>query len=188
MHKPSTRYGISNASAASCPDVHLFKPLADRARRDGAISTTQIEGLGCRRFHFRNLWEALTDYDLWPIYLLGLPRNIPNTPIQAYLTLILKSLGFRSFEANLLTIPAYVLLLSQLIFWTWFSEKINNRFLIVLLCQFRMLPLLVALEVLPKGQGGPWARYYPPLRLPLCACHHRGNHLTQRRKRADADR
>jgi hypothetical protein len=108
---------------------------------------------------FTLLWEALTDYDLWPIYLLGLTWSIPNTPIQAYLTLILKSLGFGTFETNLLTIPAYVLLLAQLIFWTWFSEKINNRFLIVLLCQFWMLPLLVALEVLPVGQGGPWTRY-----------------------------
>lgn len=105
------------------------------------------------------LWEALTDYDLWPIYLLGLSWTIPNTTIQAYLTLVLKSLGFGTFETNLLTIPASVLFLIQLIFWTWFSEKINNRFLIVLMSQIWVFPLLVALEVLGPNQGGPWARY-----------------------------
>lgn len=105
------------------------------------------------------LWEALTDYDLWPIYLMGLTWTIPNTPIQAYLTLVLKGLGFGTFQTNLLSIPAYVLFLCQLIFWTWFSEKINNRFLCALICQLWMLPLLVALEVLGPNQGGPWARY-----------------------------
>jgi hypothetical protein len=105
------------------------------------------------------LWEALTDYDLWPISLLGLTWTIPNTPIQAYLTLVLRGLGFSTFQTNLLTIPAYVLFLCQLIFWTWFGEKLNNRFFCVLCSQIWMFPLLVALEVMGATQGGPWARY-----------------------------
>ena len=106
------------------------------------------------------LWQALTDYDMWPIYLLGLTWTIPATPATNYLTLIVKGLGFTTFQTNLLTIPAYVLFLLQLIFWTWTSEKINNRFLIVLVCQIYMLPLLVALEVLPgSAGGGAWVRY-----------------------------
>lgn len=104
------------------------------------------------------LWEALTDYDMWPIYLLGLSWTIPNTPIQAYLTLILRSLGFDTFTTNLLTIPAYFLFLFQLLFWSWLSERINNRFLCVLICQIWMLPLLIALEFIPIG-ASPWARY-----------------------------
>jgi hypothetical protein len=103
------------------------------------------------------LWEALTDYDMWPIYLIGLSWQIPVTPVTAYLTLIIKGEGFDTFETNLLTIPAYVLFLIQLIFWTWVSEKINNRFLIILFSQIWVLPLLVALELLPKGD--PWVKY-----------------------------
>jgi hypothetical protein len=61
--------------------------------------------------NFTLLWEALTDYDLWPIYLLGLTWTIPNQPIASYLTLTLKTLGWNTFQTNLLTIPAYTLFL-----------------------------------------------------------------------------
>lgn len=105
------------------------------------------------------LWESFSDYDMWPIYLLGLTWGIPQQPIAAYLTLTLKTyLGFDTFESNLLTIPAYVLFLLQLIFWTWISEKINNRFLIVLFCQFYMLPILIALECIPANTSA-WDKY-----------------------------
>ena len=104
------------------------------------------------------LWEALMDYDLWPVYLLGLTWGIPNTCIQNYLTLIIKSLGFNTFQTNLLSIPAYVLFLSQAIFWTWLSEKINNRFMIVLFCQIWMFPMILSLEVLPNDANA-WVRY-----------------------------
>lgn len=106
------------------------------------------------------LWEALIDYDLWPVYILGLTWSIPQQQVSSYLTLNLKQLGFDTFQTNLLTIPGYVLFLLQLIFWTWVSEKINNRFIIVLMCQFYMLPLVIALEVLP-GSASPWAWYAP---------------------------
>ena len=105
------------------------------------------------------LWEALKDYDMWPIYLLGLTWTIPQQCATAYLTLILKSLGFNTFETNLLTVPAYTLFVLQLIFWTWLSERINNRYLIILVCQIWMFPLLVALETLPGGKTYNWPRY-----------------------------
>jgi len=94
-------------------------------------------------------WKALTDYHLWPIYLLGLSWSIPVTPPQAYMTLTCKALGFNTFETNLLTIPAYTLFIIQLLFWTWVSEKINQRVLISLITQVWTLPLLIALVALP---------------------------------------
>jgi hypothetical protein len=78
--------------------------------------------------------------------------------MTSYLTLNLRSLGFNTFETNLLTIPAYVLFIIQLLFWTWLSEKINQRFLVGLCSQIWVLPLLIALEVLPKA-ASPWARW-----------------------------
>ena len=107
----------------------------------------------------RLLWQALKDYDMWPIYLLGLTWIIPNQCATAYLTLTLKSLKFNTFETNLLTVPAYVLFILQLVFWTWVSERINNRFLIILICQIYMFPLLVGLETLPGGHAFAWNRY-----------------------------
>ncbi|KAH6660245.1 major facilitator superfamily domain-containing protein [Truncatella angustata] len=104
------------------------------------------------------LWEAMKDFDLWPVYIYGLTWSIPTTPITAYLTLNLKSLGFDTFQTNLLTIPAYALYLIQLLFWTWYSEKINNRFLVVLITQLWVLPLVIALELLPTS-ASPWSWY-----------------------------
>jgi len=103
-------------------------------------------------------WQALTDWDLFPVYLLGLTWTMAHGTVQAYLTLTLRSLGFDTFTSNLLTIPASFLLFLQLLFWTWLSERINNRFGIVLLCQVWVLPLLVALAVVPNNVSA-WARY-----------------------------
>lgn len=54
----------------------------------------------------RRLWQTMKDYDLWPLYLLGLIIFIPQSPPSKYLTLIVKSLGFSTFNTNLLTIPS----------------------------------------------------------------------------------
>lgn len=140
---------------------HEEKIMVNRILRDdpskGGMHNRQGLTLGL-------LWEALCDYDLWPIYLLGLTWLIPSTPITAYLTLNLKALGFNTFETNLLTIPAYVLFLIQLLAWTWMSEKWNNRMGIVLVSQIWCFPLVLALELLP-GTASPWAWYVCSLLL-----------------------
>lgn len=104
------------------------------------------------------LWASLTDYDLWPLYAISFTLLIPTNPVTAYLTLNLKSLGFDTFETNLLTIPAYVLFLIQLVFWSWISEKINNRMAVVMFYSIWCLPLLLALELLPST-ASPWSWY-----------------------------
>jgi hypothetical protein len=54
----------------------------------------------------KRLWESMKDYDLWPLYLLGLMAYIPQGPPYKYVTLTLRSIGFNTFDTNLLTIPA----------------------------------------------------------------------------------
>ncbi|KAL8788407.1 MAG: hypothetical protein Q9195_007286 [Heterodermia aff. obscurata] len=108
----------------------------------------------------RLLWASLADYDMWPIYLIGLTWTVPFTPETSYLSLTLRSLGFDVFQTNLLIIPSSVLFILQLLFWTWFSEKFNQRFLIGLISQIWVFPLLIALETLPlKFHGAQWARF-----------------------------
>ena len=83
-----------------------------------------------------------------------------QTPETSYLTLTLKSLGFDTFSTNLLVIPSSVLFIIQLLFWTWFSEKMNQRFFIGLVSQIWTIPLIIALETLPTTfQGSNWIRY-----------------------------
>ncbi|KAF2114546.1 phthalate transporter [Lophiotrema nucula] len=107
---------------------------------------------------FRAIGRCLADYHMWPLYLVGLSWLIPNNPMQAYLTLQLKAVGFDTFKTNLLTIPAYVLFICQLLFWTWLSEKINERFLTALVSQLWALPLLIALAVIPAATSH-WAKW-----------------------------
>lgn len=106
----------------------------------------------------RLLWSALSDWDLWPIYLYGFTLLIPVRPIDQYLTINLKALGFDTFQANLLTIPGYVLFLIQLVFWSRVSERWNNRMLIVFLYSVWVFPLVLALELMPAGSS-PWKWY-----------------------------
>jgi hypothetical protein len=58
-----------------------------------------LQGLGLAM-----LWECLKDYQIWPIYLLGLTWVISDTPPTQYPTLQLRPLGFGTFETNLLTV------------------------------------------------------------------------------------
>jgi hypothetical protein len=104
------------------------------------------------------LWDALMDYDLWPLYAISWTMLIPTNPVTAYLTLNLKALGFGTFETNLLTIPGYVLFLAHLILISWYSEKINNRMALLLYYSFWCFVLLLTLELLPAN-ASPWAWY-----------------------------
>ncbi|KAE8145693.1 major facilitator superfamily domain-containing protein [Aspergillus avenaceus] len=104
------------------------------------------------------LWEAFCDYDMWPIYLLGLTWMIPNTPATNYITLELKSMGFGTFETNLLTIPAYVIFIINLLVWTWISERFYQRLVLGVGSMIWCLVLLIALEVLPEN-ASTWSRW-----------------------------
>lgn len=55
------------------------------------------------------VWQSIKDFDLWPIYILGLLFQTPMATPAAYLTLSLKGLGFDTFKTNLLVIPSKVL-------------------------------------------------------------------------------
>ncbi|KAL2257847.1 hypothetical protein VTK26DRAFT_9086 [Humicola hyalothermophila] len=105
------------------------------------------------------LWESLCDYDLWPIYLLGLTFSIPAGPPDQYLTLTLRQLGFDTFDSNLLSIPCQVATTVNMLLLTYISERLNQRALPGLFVQLWLLPCVVALAVLPSGENNRWGAY-----------------------------
>jgi len=129
--------------------------LVTRVLRDDPTKSTMHNR---QALSIRDIWNSLCDYDMWPIYILGLTWGLPVGPPTAYLTLSLRNLGFNTFQTNLLTIPAYVLFIGQILFFTWLSEKLNERLLICLSTQIWALPLLIALEVIPTTASN-WTRY-----------------------------
>ncbi|CAM1504852.1 Fc.00g024430.m01.CDS01 [Cosmosporella sp. VM-42] len=57
------------------------------------------------------LWKSFTDYDLWPVYVIGIFFETPTAPPKTYLTLSLKDLGFSTFNVTLLAIAVVPLLI-----------------------------------------------------------------------------
>ncbi|KAF2665713.1 MFS general substrate transporter [Microthyrium microscopicum] len=105
------------------------------------------------------LWAAMKDYDLWPIYLLGLTCFIPQSPPAVYLTQTLRNLGFSTFNTNLLTIPSSVFHIITLLSITWISEKLNSRALVAMFQSIWTLPCIIALYAWPGLLKQQWASY-----------------------------
>ncbi|KAL7273650.1 hypothetical protein RUND412_003478 [Rhizina undulata] len=104
------------------------------------------------------LFKALKDFDLWPLYIIGLLAYIPPAPPATYLALIIKNMGFSTFEANLLTIPSQFLSMVFLLLISWASEWLNERSLVSSISNIWIFPFLVALITIP-ADASPWIRY-----------------------------
>ncbi|KAE8451328.1 hypothetical protein EG329_003957 [Mollisiaceae sp. DMI_Dod_QoI] len=105
------------------------------------------------------LWESLSDYDLWPIYALGLIAYIPQSPPGTYLTLTLRELGFSKFTTNLLTIPNAVFGIITLLGITRLSEAVHERTFIAMLQPLWTLPCIITLRVWKGALVKPWPTY-----------------------------
>ncbi|KAF2125896.1 MFS general substrate transporter [Dothidotthia symphoricarpi CBS 119687] len=101
---------------------------------------------------------AWTDPSMWGLYLIGLIAYIPASPVQAYLTLTLKRLGFTTFASNMLTVPSAVLQILTMFALAYSSDYFNERTLHCIVGEFWLLPLLTALLTLPDG-GREWDRF-----------------------------
>ncbi|KAI8964175.1 allantoate permease [Daldinia sp. FL1419] len=119
----------------------------------------------------RRLWEALKDYDLWPLYIIGFCAYVPQSPPKTYLTLTLRSLGFSTFDTNLLTIPADVIHIINLILITRLSEWLNERSLVAIVQPLWTLPCIFALRFwggLIEDKWGTYAIMMVLLSYPYC--------------------
>ncbi|KII91646.1 hypothetical protein PLICRDRAFT_51782 [Plicaturopsis crispa FD-325 SS-3] len=104
------------------------------------------EGLSLKR-----LWQAMCDYDLWPLYILGLTFGIPTSTPTNYMTLSLRNLGFSTFQTNLLSIPYSAAGIITMYGITLISETFNERSLVASMEDLWSLPFLIALYLLPAN-------------------------------------
>jgi predicted MFS family arabinose efflux permease len=107
----------------------------------------------------KRLWNAAKDYDLWPLYAIGLVAYIPQSPPATYLTLTLKSLGFSTFNTNLLVIPSQVFHIFTLLAITQLSERTNERTLVSMIQPIWTLPCIIALRFWPGALKNAWGTY-----------------------------
>jgi hypothetical protein len=95
---------------------------------------------------------------MWGLYFIGLIAYIPASPVQGYLTLTLKRLGFSRFDSNMLTIPSAALQVITMLALAYSSEYFNERTFHCIFGEFWIMPLLIALLTLPDG-GREWGRF-----------------------------
>ena len=103
-----------------------------------------------------HVWKSLCDYDLWPLYLLGLTNNIPFSTPKIYQTLSLKGLGFTTFETNLLVIPSQLLHVVNMLALTYLSEAIGQLSLVALIQQIWAIPFLLWLRFADATSVSKW--------------------------------
>ncbi|TID15803.1 hypothetical protein CANINC_004332 [Pichia inconspicua] len=74
------------------------------------------------------LFQAIGDWHLWPMYLIGIVAYVPESTLSSYMTLLLRGMGFNVFHTNLLCIPFNVLKLVVLLSMSWLNERVGNIF------------------------------------------------------------
>ncbi|KAI1655010.1 MFS general substrate transporter [Daldinia decipiens] len=104
------------------------------------------------------LFKAVKDWEMWPLYIIGLTTYIPPAPPSNYLSYILRQIGFSVFEANLLAIPSQFLFAVNLLIVTWVSRHFNERSIISSSSNIWIFPWILALVLLPEN-ASPWVRY-----------------------------
>ncbi|TEA11088.1 putative transporter [Colletotrichum sidae] len=104
------------------------------------------------------LFKAVSDWEQWPLYLIGLTAYIPPSPPSTYLSYILRQLGFSTFQANLLAIPSQFLFAVNLLLISWVSGKFKERAVVSSVANIWIFPWLVALVALP-ATASTWIRY-----------------------------
>ncbi|KAI0895192.1 MFS general substrate transporter [Annulohypoxylon nitens] len=104
----------------------------------------------------RLLWKCLKDFDLWPLYILGLTFQIPSTPEQQYLTLSLRQMNFNTLTSNLLSIPWTVLHIITMLALTYTAEIFKELTFVAVIGQIWILPFLIYLNVANTAAVSRW--------------------------------
>lgn len=106
----------------------------------------------------QDIKNAWSDRSMWGLYFMGLVAYIPATPVQGYLSLTLRRLGFSTFDSNMLSIPSAVLQIITMLALAKSSEYFDERAFHCFFGEFWSLPLFAALLALPAG-GYDWPRF-----------------------------
>ncbi|KAA8913839.1 hypothetical protein TRICI_003073 [Trichomonascus ciferrii] len=113
---------------------------------------------------FRELFKAFFDWDLLPIYFIRTLGDIGVAPVKNYFTLLLRQMGFSTFNTNLLSIPSNILAIITMVSLSWFVSFFKNGNSLAQYIQtIWYFPLLIVLRYWKgaelTGQSNLWATY-----------------------------
>ncbi|KAN0102897.1 MFS general substrate transporter [Hyaloscypha variabilis] len=102
------------------------------------------------------LWQSMKDFDLWPIYILGLNFQTPMSAPANYLTLSLKGLGFDTFKTNLLVIPSKVFHVINMLGLTYAAEVFGELTFTAMIGQIWAFPFLLFINLVDINNINKW--------------------------------
>ncbi|AFR97705.2 hypothetical protein C343_05853 [Cryptococcus neoformans C23] len=105
-----------------------------------------------------DLWRSISDFDMWPLYVIGLIAFIAPSTVQAYFTLTLRALNFSTFQTNLLTIPSNVMFIFMNLGVSFLSKRLNERLIVTTVQPIWHLIFLIVIIALPDDVNR-WAKW-----------------------------
>ncbi|RLV88579.1 putative transporter [Meyerozyma sp. JA9] len=137
----------------------------------------------------RELLKTLLDYDLWPVYFIRILGDIGSAPVQTYLTLTLRKLGFSTFKTNALTIPYSLISIITMMVTGYLSEIYNQRALALAIIPVWIIACLAPLRWWSGSQKDIWGTYAlltvllghcPTWPISITWCSHNSNSVRNR--------
>lgn len=122
--------------------------------------------------------KSLKDFDLWPMYIVGLTFGIPGYPLKYYFQITMRQLGYTRLLANLLSIPNVALSIITLIGITVLSEVVDSRTWLCSMENWWFLPFYIALRTLPDPISA-WVYFALAYGiLPMMPCQRNATEIT----------
>ncbi|GAA5886078.1 hypothetical protein JCM6882_004256 [Rhodosporidiobolus microsporus] len=128
------------------------KIIVNRVVRDDPGKATMHNR---QALNMRLLWKSVCDYDVWPMYLIGLLFGVAGYPLGNYFQLSMRGLGFSTVMANLLSVPHIAISIVNLIGLTALSEWVNSRTWVCMVENWWFLIFYIPLKALPDPVN-PW--------------------------------
>ncbi|GLA05031.1 hypothetical protein AnigIFM60653_005100 [Aspergillus niger] len=102
------------------------------------------------------VWMSIKDFDLWPLYIVGILFSAPYTTVSQYFTLQLKDYGFSTFNTILLSLPYSAIGIITRILLTYAGEIFGSLAWMGVLAQLWCLPFLIYMNVVDLSQTNKW--------------------------------
>ncbi|WWC91517.1 uncharacterized protein L201_006463 [Kwoniella dendrophila CBS 6074] len=126
------------------------KIVVNRALRDDPTKSSMHNR---QALPVKTILRCIGDYQMYPLYFIGIMFGIGGYPVQQYFQLSMKQLGFSTIQSNLLSIPNIVWSIINIVTITIISEIVDSRALVCMAEDLWMLPNYIALLALPDPIG-----------------------------------
>ncbi|KAI3391178.1 hypothetical protein diail_7783 [Diaporthe ilicicola] len=143
------------------PFILAADPISDRKltarERYIAVARIRVNNAGVRNTHIKidQVKETLLDVKFWLCFFISLFTLIVNGPTSSFVPIIIKGMGYGTFESLLLTMPAGAVLFFEILGISYLAiKKPGWRCWIAIACQpFSTLAALL-LWLLPRSNRG----------------------------------